>query len=261
MNVMEIENAARLAWPALEEEELSFGVLRYSRGTDRRSNSLSLYPHAEFETVKLIDAAEKFFAERDAAPIVRIVQPGGVALDSISEVDSALELRGYEKQAPTLTMLLDLESVLETKTNLEIGSAERVDVGSWLQAWYSLTDRRFEKMEVHKALFENSKLSQLLLLKQGIKGAPMCSGMAVYANQSIGLFGISTASEHRKRGHALEITNSLLSWGLAEGARFAYLQVEESNLAAVNLYQKLGFKKSYSYWYRVGKHKTSNSGD
>jgi hypothetical protein len=28
---------------------LSFGVLRFSRGTDRRSNSLSIYPHAEFE--------------------------------------------------------------------------------------------------------------------------------------------------------------------------------------------------------------------
>jgi ribosomal protein S18 acetylase RimI-like enzyme len=261
MNVMEIENAARLAWPALEEEELPFGLLRYSRGTDRRSNSLSLYPHAEFETAKLIDVAEKFFAERDAAPIVRIVQPDEVALDSISEVDSALELRGYEKQAPTLSMLLDLEGALEVKANLENGSIEGVGVGSWLQAWYMLTSRDFEKIDVHKALLENSKLSHLCLLKKGIKGTLMCSGMAVYANQSIGLFGISTASAHRKRGHALEIINSLLCWGFAKGARFAYLQVEEENQAAVNLYQKLGFKKSYSYWYRVGKHKTSNSGD
>ncbi|PCI77740.1 MAG: hypothetical protein COB20_07450 [SAR86 cluster bacterium] len=261
MNVMEIENAARLAWPALEEEELSFGLLRYSRGTDRRSNSLSLYPHAEFETGKLIGAAEKFFAERDAAPIVRIVQPDGVALDSIADIDSALELRGYEKQAPTLSMLLNLEGVLETKEKLENGSIERVDVGSWLQTWYTLTNRNFEKIDVHRALLEASKLSHLFLLKQGFDGAPMSNGMAVYANQAMGLFGISTASGHRKRGHALEIINSLLCWGFAKGARFAYLQVEESNQAAVNLYQKLGFKKSYSYWYRVGKRKGSNSGD
>ena len=83
MNVMEIENAARHAWPAIEEE-LSFGVLRYSRGTDRRTNSLSLYLDVEFETDKLIDAAEKFFAERDAVPIVRIVHQDGVELDSIA---------------------------------------------------------------------------------------------------------------------------------------------------------------------------------
>ncbi len=71
---------------------MSFGVLRFSRGTDRRSNSLSIYPHAELEIGKLIDATEQFFAERDAAPIVRLVQPDGVALDSIAEIYSALEL-------------------------------------------------------------------------------------------------------------------------------------------------------------------------
>ena len=205
--------------------------------------------------------AETFFSKRDAVPIVRIVQPRGITLDSIGAIDSALELRGYEKQAPTLSMLLDLESLLEAKASTENGFIQRVDVGSWLQAWYTLTGRSIEKIDVHKALLEKSKLSHLFLLKQGIKRDPVSSGMAVYADQSIGLFGISTASEHRNLGHALAIVNSLLRWGFAKGARFAYLQVEESNQAAVNLYQKLGFKKSYSYWYRVGKHKTSNGGD
>tara|TARA_B110000858_G_scaffold198514_1_gene265999 strand:+ start:13642 stop:14433 length:792 start_codon:yes stop_codon:yes gene_type:complete len=258
MNVMEIESAARLAWPALEEEELSFGVLRYSCGTDRRSNSLSLYPHAEFETGKLIDAAEKFFTERAAVPIVKIVQPDGIAFGATADIDRALELRGYEKQAPTLSMLLDLEGVLETKANFENDSIERVDVGSWLQAWCALSDRDFEKINIHKGLLEKSKLAHLFLLKQGIQGAPMSSGMAVYANQSMGLFGISTAVAHRKMGLALEIISSLLYWGVKKGARFAYLQVEESNHAAVKLYQKLGFRKSYSYWYRVGKSRANN---
>lgn len=261
MNLMEIENAARCAWPALEEKELPFGVLRYSRGTDRRSNSLSLYPHGKFEADKLIGTAEKFFYERESAPIVRIVQPIGMVNDAIDAMDNALELRGYEKQAPTLSMLLDLTSTPAVRASLEDMSAENVDLESWLQAWYALTGKDFEKIDVHKALLQKSRLSHLFLLKKAFKGVPMSSGMAVYANQSMGLFGISTASEHRNRGYALEIINSLLCWGILQGARFAYLQVEESNQAAVNLYQKLGFRKAYSYWYRVGKHKVRNSGD
>lgn len=261
MNVMEIENAARCAWPALEEEELSFGVLRYSRGTDRRSNSLSLHPYAETEADKLIEAAEEFFSERDAVPIVRIVQPSEIALDAIDAIDSALVLRGYQKQAPTFSMLLDLSSALELKVDSEHGLIGGVDIGTWLQAWCELTGKDFGKIAVHKKLLEQSGLPHLCLLKQGKNGAAMSSGMAVYGNQSIGVFGISTASGHRKMGHALEIINSLRSWGFEKGARFAYLQVEESNQAAINLYQKLGFKKSYSYWYRVGKYKTSNNGD
>jgi len=258
MRVMEIENAARHAWPALEEEELSCGVLRYSCGTDRRTNSLSLYPDVEFETDKLIDAAEKFFAERDAVPIVRIVHSDVVALGSIAEIDCALELRGYEKKAPTLTMLLDLSGAVEIKTSLENGSIERVDARSWLQAWYAFTNRNMEEINVHNAPLEKSDFRHLFLLKKGFDEAPMSSGMAVYANQAMGLFGISTAIGQREKGHALDIINSLLCWGFAKGSRFAYLQVEEANSMAVNLYQKLGFKKSYSYWYRVGEDKTRN---
>ena len=31
----------------------------------------------------------------------------------------------------------------------------------------------------------------------------------------------------------------------------AYLQVEEKNLSALNLYSKCGFEVAYSYWYRI----------
>ena len=252
MNVMDIEKAARFAWPALEEKELSCGVLRYSRSADRRANSLSLYPHAEFETGKLIDVAEQFFTERSAVPIVKIVQAEEGVSNAPVEIDSALELRGYEKQAPTHSMLLDLKTVQDAQSNFENGSIERVDVGSWLQEWYAFNDRNYEKVDVQKILLERSELAHLCLLKQDDQEAPMSGGMAVYANQSMGLFGISTAAAHRKKGYALEVISSLLCWGIKQGAKFAYLQVEESNQAAVRLYQKLGFRKAYSYWYRVG---------
>ena len=261
MNVMEIENAARFAWPALEEKELPFGVLRYACGTDRRANSLNLFPNAELEAETLIDTTEKFFTARAAAPIVRIVQPDGNTLDAGNEIDAALSDRGYEKQATTLSMLLDLMSLPDVTSSLGAATSETPDVESWLRAWYGLTGRELEKMCVHKLLLERSSLSHRFLLKSGLDGIPMGSGMAVCADRAVGLFGISTAAEHRRQGHAREIIESLLRWGFVQGARFAYLQVEESNRPAVNLYESLGFKKAYSYWYRVGKQKTFNCGD
>ena len=38
------------------------------------------------------------------------------------------------------------------------------------------------------------------------------------------------------------------AWEL--GARYAYLQVQEDNIAARRLYAQFGFEQQYLYWYR-----------
>jgi len=56
---------------------------------------------------------------------------------------------------------------------------------------------------------------------------------------------------HRGKGYGAEICGSLLAAAKRLGAHTAYLQVEQSNKEAVNLYKKLGYEIAYSYWYRV----------
>ena len=249
MNVMEIEKASRLAWPALEEQELPFGVLRYARGADRRANSLSVYPNVSFENAELISVTENFFARRNIAPVVKLLQPRVSSFEDVIAIDSALADRGYEKLSLTHSMLLDLDEVALGDAS---ESYHELTVKPWLCAWYELTNRQAENIAIHTITLAKIKSPHLFLANKNEEGRTLSSAMGVLAHGALGLFGIATAEEYRNKGHASKILASLLNWGRSRGARYAYLQVEESNHAALSLYHRWGFRKLYSYWYRVG---------
>ena len=60
-------------------------------------------------------------------------------------------------------------------------------------------------------------------------------------------FGLSP----RSKGYATHLVTYLLTWGQAEGAGTAFLQVDAANVAAISIYRKFGFETAYQYWHRV----------
>ena len=79
-----------------------------------------------------------------------------------------------------------------------------------------------------------------------------CScGLGVLERNYLGLFFIATAKKQRGKGYASELISALLDWGKNHGATRAYAQVELNNQPAINLYNKLGFREVYQYFYRI----------
>ncbi len=60
-----------------------------------------------------------------------------------------------------------------------------------------------------------------------------------------------TATKARGKGYATILVAYLLAWGLEQGAKAAFLQVDQSNEAAIAVYKKFGFSTAYRYWHRV----------
>lgn len=247
MNAMQVESASRLAWPALEEEELPFGVLRYTRGAGRRANSLNIFPDAKFEINELIETTEKFFNARKTATTVRLLEYGSAA----HRLDQRLQRRGYVKQSSTLSMTLNLSDLKELEP---IHAAHLHLIQSrehWLAAWVELTGRNLDELGTHEAMLKKIESEHIFLLNKDALGWPLSCAMGVFSEGAVGLFGVATAGHCRKQGQAFALVNGLLAWGKAKGACHAYLQAEESNKSAVKLYKKAGFQALYSYWYRV----------
>lgn len=88
----------------------------------------------------------------------------------------------------------------------------------------------------------------LFILEQ--EGVPVSTAICVHDGPLAGLFEVATAQAERGKGFGRRMLLSALKWAHSRGAKEAWLQVEESNAAALHLYQSLGFEEIYRYHYR-----------
>jgi len=76
------------------------------------------------------------------------------------------------------------------------------------------------------------------------------AGFGYVGEGLLGAFEIAVRPDHRRRGHARRLMEALHAFGVEQGAEYAFLQVAEDNVPAVNLYRGLGYEPLYRYWYR-----------
>ena len=75
--------------------------------------------------------------------------------------------------------------------------------------------------------------------------------MARVQEGHVGLFTMRTAEKSRGQGYASLLVAHLLDWARGQGARVAFLQVDQTNEPAIRVYRRFGFVPRYSYWQRL----------
>ncbi len=78
----------------------------------------------------------------------------------------------------------------------------------------------------------------------------MAFGYGVIDQGYVGIFDIYVNESNRGKGYGKAVMHKLFAEAIKLGASKAYLQVVVGNKVAENLYEKLGFKEVYRYWYR-----------
>ena len=75
-------------------------------------------------------------------------------------------------------------------------------------------------------------------------------GYGAIGRNYVGVFDIVVKEEYRKKGYGREIVQAILAEAAKRGIKNSYLQVMLNNPAALHLYEKLGYREIYRYWYR-----------
>ena len=242
--IRRIEELSMNAFPPEKSIQYDGWILRASPGNmTKRINSVNpLYP-STLPLDEKIEFAEEFF-KRYKAPVVFKMTDSALP----SHLNDELKNRGYIEKSRTLILTKNL-NVNHSKINADLLKDVKID--------YSLTPNWLEKFCRVSGKSDSAKrtldevLSKIAPMSIYISIDDLACGMGVVDSGYIGIYNICVDKAYRQKGYGLKIMNALLHLGRENGAAHSYLQVEASNMPAVNMYMKLGYEKSHEYWYRV----------
>jgi N-acetylglutamate synthase len=212
-DIRNLEHAAAVAWPGVEQSWVDGWLLRFGHGSTRRANSAVPLNVSSARVGAVID----WYAARGVAPLV-------AAPDRLLRIPP-----GVPTEAETLIMTGDLGY---SQTRRAVTIADRPD-DEWLRLY-----RREVPVDGLTAVVDGE------VAFAGVAGAAVGRAAVTEAPDGtrwVGLAAVHVIEEARRRGLARDLCAALLAWGGERGATRAYVQVLADNTAASRLYESMGF--------------------
>ncbi len=238
-----LEELQMNAYPSLQTTLYDGWVLRFADGYGNRANSVNpIYKSLEGVQEK-IDKCEMVFRSKNLKPTFKItpfIYP--------ENLDELLENRGYIIMHPTSIQISSLSNILEPSISSIITTNELDD--QWFDNCCNFFNTSMENRKIHKKIL-NNLIPQKFYTSLLVKDEVVACGMGVLENGYVGIFDVVVSEKHRNNGYGAQLLINILKVAKAHGAKNAYLQVMINNLPAVHLYNKLGFREEYQYFYRV----------
>lgn len=238
-----IEEISFNAWPSPQTLLYDGWSIRFAEGYSRRANAVyPLYDSCGDLEAK-IEHCEGLYRAKGLPTIFKMTeasQPKGL--------DDRLADRGYEFDAPTLIKVLDLSSWSGgADPNVRL---DETATPEWFAGYWQMSHSNPNHETAARQILGNIVLPKALASLYH-DGKMVASGLAVAQNGYMGLYDIVTDANYRRQGFSRRLISTLLTWAKGMGVHTAYLQVMENNAPARALYEQLGYKDAYRYWYRV----------
>lgn len=233
----DLEAVAYLAWPPAVTEERDGWITRYGGGFSRRLNSVTVGPDAATDHVEeRLGAAGEWLSAHGTSLVVRLTTASPLS------IDVALGDLGLVVEGRTVVMIADLgASPTTTQVLPPVPSTE------WLgaqQTWMGISDSHGWRTVLGRIK------PPAVFVERVVDERVAAVGIGVVRDGWLGIFEVTTDPALRRMGHARELVDLLLGWGVAAGASSGFLQVVVTNRPALELYRGFGFIEAYRYWYR-----------
>lgn len=241
-----IEDLSLNAWPSHQMQVYDGWIIRFSHFYTHRTNSVEQIGLSTLPLEEKIEYCESIYSRWQTPTIFKISPLSDPNLEPL------LIPRGYRIEHATDVMTLDLSDVPTTAITPNIHvTVERQISTDWIQSLFRL---KHTNDPIHRTIVPSmyaaipKDVIAVSIFDQGIR---IATGLGILDRDYIGIYAIHVEEQYRKKGYAWAIVTTLLKKGREANASHAYLQVVSNNLPARLLYEKIGFRKLYSYHFRV----------
>lgn len=242
--VRTLEEVSMNAWPASENILYDGWVLRCAGGYTRRANSIyPLYP-STYDIASKIEHCRQVYEASGLVPVyklTRYVYP--------ADLDTVLDNHGYRREALTSVQTLPLDAY-DAEDDRRVTLSEHADA-NWVRRFIAMNTVSIRYSSIITNMLQRIATPKCFASFEHDAAIIAC-GIGVVADHMVGLFDIVVDPRHRQKGLGTRLVHRILKWARCQRATLAYLQVMRDNIAAVSMYNKIGFSEAYQYWYRVG---------
>ena len=217
-------------------------ILRFSNGYTRRANSISVIYPSQLTPEEKVPVCEEYYKRQGLSCLFKVTEED-------VKLNKFLEARGYTQEAATSLMTVNLEDVDFESKNPAVAIFFKTPKKEWLVPYFTFEgitnpkDQETFKKMLSKVLAET--LYGVIVANGKIVA---CASVAIERGYAL-LQNVVVSPKHRTKGYGKHLCKKLLEKAKELGAKEAYLQVVQTNKAANCLYEDLGFKKEYEYWY------------
>jgi ribosomal protein S18 acetylase RimI-like enzyme len=238
-----IEELSMNAWPSIQTILYDGWIIRMANGYTKRANSVNPIYAYKNNLEEKIKYCETVYKNNGLPVIYKLVE-----CDEHNIIDKELEKLHYEQNDITSVQICNnLIALNNTINGIIINNGFD---NTWINGFVECNKIKQEYIETIKTMLKNIIGNKIVIYKE-INGEIIGCGYGVIENNIVGIFDIIVKENKRGNGYGEEIVKSILSKAKTEGAKMAYLQVVNKNIIAKKLYEKLGFKEKYKYWYRI----------
>ena len=218
------------------------GSYALPKGYTKRANSVTPIYTSSLPLQEKIVACENFYQKKQLPTIFRLLSFSPAA----HELDSILAQRAYHRADHVLI----LSKEIVPAPPIQDPELHNVPLAVWLPLFCQFRQAPIEQHQRHKEMLKRIVPDPLFAILHK-HGQPVACGVGVLENEVFGLFDLATTPEQRNKGYGTQLVAAMLDYARQNGARCAYLQVVNTNQAALHLYAKFGFHELYHYWYRI----------